>query len=180
MTKLIERPMSIEMFNFLNNIQIVGIGSFKEQGNVVDNTDTYISKMYTPNFKVSNATKNFLANLGVIGIIDTSLKLDTDSITYWLLTSNLKYRDSKVYNIFRLVIADIYTYTYAVEENRAFIKYLDKKDFTTTINNLNYVIDYLSGYVQEGSIIGELYNLSAALGVLKNQLSLIKEDANNG
>ena len=182
--KLTVRPMSIEMYNFLSTLAIGENDQVINQGNIVDNSNTFISRMYTPNLRVSNATKNFLANLEAIANKDTNLTLDEDTLTYWLIHSNLRTKDFKVYTIFKSVIADIYSYTYAIDVNRYFGKYINKEDLTRTINNIAYIIDYLSGDNDNSRIVGELAETSAMLGVIKNGLSIAfdtaEDDSNNG
>lgn len=180
MAKIVQRPISIDLYNFLSTMKVDSDSTVVNQGNVIDNSDTYISKMYTPNLKVSNATKTFLDNIGVTCIIDTNLDLDEDSITYWLLNSDLKDKDLKLYNLFKSVIADMYSYTYAIDDNPDYLKFIDKKDFIRTINNITYIIDYLSSSIENSNIISQLYDITAALGVLKNQLSTIKNGGSDG
>lgn len=178
--KIVQRPTSIEMYNFLNTMLVDSNNRVINQGNVVDNTDTFVSKMFTPNLKVSDVTKNLLENLGLICVKDTNINLDKDSTSYWLLTSDLRQKDYKVYKLFKSVLADIYSYTYAVSDNPYFMKYTNKKDLDNTINNVTYLIDYLSSNNGNTAIMKDLYNISACLGVLKNQLDLIKNMADKG
>lgn len=172
--KIVQRPISPEMYNFLNAMQVANGDRVVNAGNVIDKTDTYISRMYTPNFKVSNVTGTFLKNLGIIAIIDNNVNLDEDSLTYWLLNSGLREKNYKMYSLFRSTIADIYCFTYAVDDNPYFLKYVNKDDITNTINNINYITDYLSGELDNSKIVVSLSETSALLGVIKNQLDVIK------
>lgn len=180
MTQVVQRPMSLEMYNFLSTMKVAESDVVVNQGNVIDKTETYISKMYTPQLKVSNATKTLLDNLGVIAVIDMNAKLESDSITYWLLNSGLKTKDLKLYNLFKAVIADIYSYTYALDENPDYLRFINKKDFARTINNVSYLIDYLSGSNDNSSVLVDLYDINASLGVIKNQLDHIKDGSLDG
>lgn len=180
MADIVTRPMTIEMYNFLSSMKTEGIGTVVNQGNIIDKTPTYISKMYTPSLNVSNATKKFLDNLGIISVIDSSLDMGTDSITYWLLNSNIKNTDYKVYNIFKATLADIYAYTYAIDDNIDYLRFINEKDLINTINNVTYLIDYLSVSLENSSVLNTLYDFSAALGVIKNNLEGLKRgDLNN-
>lgn len=176
MVQLVNRHISIDLYNFLNSMKVVGTGTLVNQGNIIDKTETYISRMYTPDLRVSNVTKNLLQNLGVIAIIDTDLHLDTDSITYWLLQSDLRTKDFKLYNLFKAILADMYSYTYAIDSNPDYLRFINKKDFTRTISNINYIIDYLSSEGRNANIIEQLYEINTALGVIKNQLDFIKNE----
>jgi len=60
------------------------------------------------------------------------------------------------------------------------MKYTNKKDLDNTINNVTYLIDYLSSNNGNTAIMKDLYDISACLGVLKNQLDLIKNMADKG
>lgn len=164
------------MYNFLSTMEVANDENVVNAGNVIDNTETYISRMYTPNLKVSNATRTFLDSIGVLGIINTNLDLGEDSLTYWLLNSGLKEQDYKVYMLFKSTIADMYSFTYAIDDNPDFLKYINKNDFNRVVNNIAYLIDYLSDSNTNASVLGDLYDISACLGVLKNQLDFIKED----
>lgn len=176
MSDTVYRAASIEQYNFLDGINIESQDRLVNKGNVVDNTETYISRWYTPNLKVSNATNKLVSNISKTLIRDTNLELDPDSVTYWLLHSNLRIKDYKVYNVFRATMADVYTYTYAIDDNPDFLKYISKDDFTRTINNVSYLIDYLSTDNANTVIVNDLIEINIDLGVLKNQLDFIKND----
>lgn len=179
MSKLVQRDMTIEMWNFLSTMVVANDSNVVNSGNVIDETETYISKWYTPQLKVSNATRELLDSLGVVGLIANNEDMGEDSLTYNLLKSNLKDKDLKTYNLFKSVIADLYAFTYAFSDNTEFLKYVNREDITRTINNVMYLIDYFSDSNDNAQLLKELTDTAALLGVLKNGLDTMKQEVSD-
>ena len=179
MSKLVQRDMTIEMWNFLSTMVVANDSNVVNSGNVIDETETYISKWYTPQLKVSNATRELLDRLGVVGLIANNEDMGEDSLTYNLLKSNLKDKDLKTYNLFKSVIADLYAFTYAFSDNTEFLKYVNREDITRTINNVMYLIDYFSDSNDNAQLLKELTDTAALLGVLKNGLDTMKQEVSD-
>lgn len=179
MSKLVQRDMTIEMWNFLSTMVVANDSNVVNSGNVIDETETYISKWYTPQLRVSNATRELLDSLGVMGLIANNEDMGEDSLTYNLLKSNLKDKDLKTYNLFKSVIADLYAFTYAFSDNTEFLKYVNREDITRTINNVMYLIDYFSDSNDNAQLLKELTDTAALLGVLKNGLDTMKQEVSD-
>lgn len=179
MSKLVQRDMTVEMWNFLSTMVVANDSNVVNSGNVIDETETYISKWYTPQLKVSNATRELLDSLGVVGLIANNEDMGEDSLTYNLLKSNLKDKDLKTYNLFKSVIADLYAFTYAFSDNTEFLKYVNREDITRTINNVMYLIDYFSDSNDNAQLLKELTDTAALLGVLKNGLDTMKQETSD-
>lgn len=166
---------SLNFYMFLNALEADGDG--KVIVNQLDTTPSYISKQYTPNLQVSVATSNLLTNLNVENTVDMNASLSEDSLTYLIITSDLKTTAPDIYQLAQAVIADTYTYYYAIQSSVKYLNQISPDDVSNTIGNITYLIDYFSGNIVYDDITMKLTDLQTSLGILKNQLLLIKQEA---
>lgn len=163
---------SADLMRFIRYINVDEMGEVVM--NVIDAEPNFISRFYTPQFRVNKVSSSILTLIADNGISETNKQLSEDSITYKLLNSGLKLTAPYVYQLAQTIVLECFALIYAVEEDETLFKYIDEDDVKITRENVKYIIDYLGTDRDYTDIVMDLHSMDVALGYVQRQIPVIQ------
>ena len=157
---------------FIRYIQVDELGDVVT--NVIDDEPNFISRFYTPQFRVNKISSDILAFINDNDIGELNVQLSKDSLTYKLLISGLKLSAPYMYQLAQTVVLECFALIYAIEENQDMFRYIDEDDVKTTRENVKYIIDYMGENKDYTDIIMDLHSVDVALGYIQKQIPVIQ------
>ena len=168
--------ISADLYRFLHGLSFDKTGAIIE--NELDSENGYVSKYYTPNLSVSIIATEAKSSIILNSQTGYNNTTDPDSLLYKIQHSTIAIETPKIYRICQAVLMDMYAIFYAYNESNDLFKDLSLADMDNTINNCLYLADYFSGDPRYTDIAGMFSNAVVALGVIKNNLSVLRGDNN--
>lgn len=142
--------------------------------NVIDDETNFISRFYTPHFRVNKISSTLLDLIADNNIGEINKELSEDSLTYKFLHSGLKLTDPYIYSLAQVVILESFALIYAIEEQPELYKHIQESDIQETRESVKYICDYLGEKSQYVSIIMDLHSMDVALGYIQKQIPIIQ------
>lgn len=139
--------------------------------NVLDEDSPYISQYYTPNLSVGSLCSKIKEELDINIVVQDYVTEYPNTIGYFLENSDLEQESLYAYDILKSVVVDCFCIIYALNVDTSYQKYITSVEIDNDLNNIFYIIDYLSGTLRYSDQIDNLYSLVDQLGVIKNQLN---------
>ena len=171
--------IGIDLYNFLVSIPLAGDGSIL-QNTFSSDSDTldYISDFYTPKLKVNTLVTTMLPNLDQYVTVQSSIDLTDKELLYQLNNTDIAHHGGKLYIAIQSLMAETFCYNYALTYDTNLLSNVVRGDILQTIANADYIIDALSSNMEYNTLCASVIDLNVALGIIKNQLEVIKSGAN--
>lgn len=163
---------SADLMRFIRYINVDATGEVVT--NVIDDELNFISRFYTPQFRVNKVSSSILTLINDNEIGEINKQLSKDSLTYKLLNSGLKLSAPYVYQLAQTVVLECFALIYAVEEDQSMFKYIDEEDVKVTRENVKYIIDYMGENKDYTEIVMDLHSVDVALGYIQKQVPVIQ------
>ena len=136
-----EKVQSRAQFIFATNFKI------KESGTIdwkpTDGQDVYVSKLYTPEYKISTLAKKFKELVESGAEFELSSLLPPSPFVSLMTTGNVKVGHSGSYVLAQAILLESMALIYCVENNIRWRKYIFQEDILRIHENINYVIETL-------------------------------------
>lgn len=168
----IQKP--VDLIRFISDIPVLNDGTIPI--NILDNTSTFTSEMYTPVYALSalaRMTQDVL-NSDKIELINADL--DPNTIVYMAQNSDLASYAPDIYLLLRAVVLESFSLLYCIEEDIVKLQYISDKDFFNIKTNINYIADYFSTESKYYKMIDTLRNMNISFGYLENQVEVIMSE----
>lgn len=166
---------SSDLLRFMDRLNIDAGGNLIT--NVLDEEGpNFVSRFYTPHFKVNNISEKVFQMIQYNDIIGDNRGLDRNSMTYKLVQSGLKLEDPKIYQLAQACVLDAFSLIYAIEEEESLIKYMDEEDILHTRETVQYLIDYMGSEDRFSSLVMDLMSMDTALGYIQGQVPILKRE----
>lgn len=171
--------IGIDLYHFLVSIPLAGDGSIL-QNTFSSDSDTldYISNFYTPKLEVNTLVTTMLPNLDQYVTVQSSIDLTDKELLYQLNNTDIAHHGGKLYIAIQSLMAETFCYNYALTYNTNLLSNVVRGDILQTIANADYIIDALSSNMEYNALCASVIDLNVALGIIKNQLEVIKSGAN--
>ena len=163
---------SADLLRFIRYLRVNPSGEVVK--NVLDTETNFISRFFTPQFRVNKISSTILDLINDNQISDINKSLSKDSLTYKFLQSGLKLTAPKIYALGQIVILESFALIYAIEEAPEMFKYINENDVEDTRETVKYLIDYLGDKNDYVGIVMDLQNMDIALGYIQRQIPLIQ------
>lgn len=171
-------PQSSSMIRFLSSISIDPDNSIVL--NKFDDTLEFVSRFYTPHYKITILAGNVLADIKD-GVVPTAvIQEDQDSLITHILNSNLEISRPHIYTLCRAVLLEAFSIVYTLNDKEEYIKYIDEDEITEVRETIKYLQDTLGKYDQYGQIVKGLQDMDIAMGFIQVQLPEVREGMING
>lgn len=171
-----------ELIAFLTNIDVDD--SSEIITNELDSKISFISRYYTPNITVKEAS---LQTLDLIKSSDNTWMdnfdtLDENSITYLVEKLNININYPDLYTVFQSVILDAFSIAYAENYDNSLYLQMDDSDMSSLIVNIEYLIDSLEN-LDDGNdyttLITQLTELESDMSSVKTGLQAIQDSVSS-
>lgn len=163
-----EQRQSRALLTFISalNVNLNGVVVW----NKLDDELPQLSDFFTPNFEVSELAVRFkkVLELGETFEPTSSIKL-RDSLEVFT-KSSFKYTNRHIYVLVQMIFLESIALLYAIENDTALRKYINKEDPLRIHENINYVIENLSGMRQHSQLIKELRLIDVDVMYLMSRL----------
>lgn len=163
---------STDLMRFIRPLKVNVAGDLVT--NVIDDELNFISRFYTPHFRVNQISSTILDMIYDNNITEVNKQLSKDSLTYKLQMSGLSIMAPEMYKLSRLVVLECFALIYAIEEEQELFKYIDEQDVMNTRENVKYLVDYLGEQKDYIDIVMDLHSVDVALGYIQKQIPLIQ------
>ena len=99
--------------------------------------------------------------------------LDSTTIVYKALNSDLASYAPDVYTLLRAVVLESFALLYTIDNDTANLQYTASSDIRRIKGNINYISDYLSTEPKYYNMIENLRDMHVSLGYIENQIDVI-------
>lgn len=152
--------------------------TYTEEGRLVitakDKEQTYFSNFYDPVLAVNIQAQEFLNRIKRNEIEGEAKSLSSDAFILAVNKTPLKYNDKFVYLICQLVVLEMVSLQYSIEEDTSLMNYINESTINNTYKNIKYLIAYFSGKPEYNNILLGLEQMLIDVGYLKQQAPVIK------
>lgn len=161
-----------ELIKFIRSVQVDPKGIVIE--NVLDKESDYVSRMYTPNRRVSKLGAFVAENLALENIRVN--ENDLDELSFIPLVKKSKVLESYPFlqKHFRLILLESFSISFAMGDQTELLKYMDKEDLGKVRETIKYTLDIMGPDVRYTPLILSLQELELAIGYIQAQTDVIK------
>jgi hypothetical protein len=165
---------SADLIRFVSNVPVLNDGTIPV--NTIETNETFFSDLYEPVYALSTVARLVQGdiNSGKIEVVNDSL--DSSTIVYKALNSDLSSYAPNIYRLLRAVVLESFSLLYTIETEPKNLQYVSTQDILRVKQNLNYVADYFSTETKYFHMIERLRDMNVSFGYLQNQIDVIMSE----
>lgn len=148
--------------------------------NKLDTNLSFVSRFYTPHFKVSILGKHVLEDV-TKGVIPSRLiQTEEENLTTYIQNSDLRTTHPMLYTLARAVVLETFSLVYTLNDRKEYIRFLDEEDVQDTRETIKYLCDALAKIEKYNRIVKGLQDLDIHLGYIQKEIPAVREGTYSG
>jgi len=166
---------SSDLIRFVSNVPVLSDGTIPL--NTIKGSTDFVSTLYQPVYTLSilaRMTQSALTD-GTIEVENTPL--DTSTIVYKALHSDLATFAPNIYLLLKAVVLESFVLLYNIDNSPQNLQYVSTNDIKRCKTNINYIADFFSTNSNYYSMIESMRDMNISFGYLENQIEVIMNEA---
>jgi len=165
---------SNDLIRFISGVPVLGDGTIPM--NTIDAEQPFASELYDPVYALTIIARKVQELISRSKIEVVSDTVDSNTIVYKALNSDLASYAPDIYTLLRAVVLESFALLYMSENAPENLQYVSAKDIKNHRTNLNYIADYLSTEPKYYHMIESLRDMNIAFGYMQNQIEVIMNE----
>jgi hypothetical protein len=165
---------SADLIRFVSNVPVLNDGTIPV--NTIETNESFISDLYEPVYALSTVARMVQGeiNSGKIEVVNDSL--DSSTIVYKALNSDLASYAPNIYVLLRGVVLESFALLHTIETSPKNLQYVASQDILRVKGNLNYIADFFSTEPKYFHMVERLRDMNVSFGYLQNQIDVIMNE----
>ena len=143
--------------------------------NGLDMTFDFVSRFYTPHVSISVLANSVLRDIASGAIPTTVLSTTEAGILKDISDSGLNTANKPVYTLTRVVLLEVFSILYTLNDKPSFIKYIEVESIEAVRQNIKYIVDALGKNDRYSTLIRSLQAMDIDLGYIQAEIPEMKE-----